>query len=375
MTIIRFIPFLFLLNACTPKEVEHSSAVPESTDQVKLSEAQFKETGIITASPVEAEETPVLHISGTIDVPPQNMVSVSFPLGGYIRESHLLAGMHVRKNEVIAIIEDPQFIQLQQEYLTVKSKLDYLDKELNRQKRLHLEQAGSEKALQQAESDYQAQRVALKSLSEKLRLISVNPEKLTENTLSRSVNVLSPIDGFVSKVNVNIGKYVNPSDVVFELVNPDDIHLKMNVYEKDLEHIKIGQKVWAYSNTHPEKKHACEILLISKNLGNDRSAEVHCHFIKYDPQLLPGMYMNAEIPLESVQALQLPESAITGFDGKTYVFCQIQPYTYQLIEVKTGTTKNGKTTITEGLEKLANRQFVVSGAYALLMQLKSKDGE
>jgi len=65
--------------------------------------------------------------------------------------------------------------------------------------------------------------------------------------------VYSPINGFVSTVNVNIGKYVTASDVLFELVNPTDIHLALTVYEKDLNRLFIGQKLAAYSNNQPEK--------------------------------------------------------------------------------------------------------------------------
>lgn len=374
---MKLFPLIFtlLLWSCNSQAPDNAEENTSSTSVIVLSDEQIKNAEIQTGKGKQEKIAPVLRVFGTIEVPPQNIVSVSFPLGGYIKESHLLAGMHVRKNEVIAQIEDPQFIQLQQEYLTAKSKLELMQKELIRQQELNVQKAGSDKALQQAESDFSSQKVLLKSLSEKLLLISVNPNKLTEQNLSRSVNVLSPIDGFVAKVNVNIGKYVNPSDVVFELVNPDDIHLKMKVFEKDLNKLSVGQTVWAFNNAAPKVRHEASILLISKNLDSDHSAEVHCHFEDYDKTLLPGMYMNAEIPLSPSTAYLLPDDAIVSFEGKTYVFYESAAKTFTMTEVSIGPAQRGQTPVEKGLENLGDKNIVVHGAYSLLMQLQQQDDE
>ena len=167
--------------------------------------------------------------------------------------------MKVKKGEIIATIEDQQYIQLQQEYLTIKSKLNYAENEYNRQKELNQSKASSDKVFQQTEMEYKTQKISLSALAEKLRLININPENLNESILSRSINVYSSIDGFVSKVNVNIGKYVNPSDVLFELINPEDIHLNLTVFEKDLDKLSIGQKLLAYNNNQPDKKHLAKL--------------------------------------------------------------------------------------------------------------------
>ena len=221
--------------------------------------------------------------------------------------------------------------------------------------------------------DYNTQKIALSALSEKLKLINVNPQGLSENNLSKAVNIYSPIDGFVSRVNVNIGKYVNPADILFELVNTSDIHLNIKVFEKDLEKLSIGQKVMAYNN-QSDKKHPCEIILISQDLSSERTAEVHCHFLEYDKTLLPGMYMNADIEVKSNHVLTLPEDAIVNFEGKEYVFINDKGKEYSLTEVKTGSKENGFIEILGG-EKISQKSVVTKGAYTLLMKLKNKSEE
>ncbi|MCC6369802.1 MAG: efflux RND transporter periplasmic adaptor subunit [Bacteroidia bacterium] len=361
-----------LLVNCSNKEKPSESATPIDTGtEINLSNEQIAAIGLGYGKIEMDTISAILKVNGKIDVPPQNMVSVSVPLGGYLKSTQLLPGMKVNKGEVIATFEDPQYIQLQQDFLSVKAKINYSENEYQRQKELNANKTSSDKVFQQAEAEYLTQKIALKSLSEKLRLINVNPEQLNENNISRSVNVFAPIDGYVSKINANIGKYVNPADVVFELVNPSDIHLALTVFEKDIDKLYIGQKLVAFTNNNLEKKHACEILLIGQNLSNERSIEVHCHFKNYDKSLIPGMYMNAEIDLTSAACAVLPEDAILNYEGRNYVFVEKQKNKFVLTEVKTGNSEKGRIEILNATE-INNSSIVVKGAYQLLMGLKNK---
>jgi cobalt-zinc-cadmium efflux system membrane fusion protein len=217
-------------------------------------------------------------------------------------------------------------------------------------------------------------KITLSALAEKLKLINVNPQTLTENNISKSVYILSPINGFVAKVNANIGKYVTPSDVLFELVNPSDIHLNLKVFEKDLKSLFIGQKLFAFTNSETTRKHPCEIILISQNLSESHSAEVHCHFKDYDKTLLPGMYMNAEIELKNNKCQTLPEEAVVHFEGKDYIFISNGNQKYTMSEVSTGAKENGFIEI-KNIEASDNQMIVTKGAYTLLMVLKNKEEE
>jgi len=370
---ILIISVLFI-SSCGKQTTSENTEVKEETTVITLTDAQIKnaaiEVGKITEQPISS----VLKVNGKIDVPPQNMVSISAQLGGYLKSSQLLPGMKVKKGEVIATMEDQQYIQIQQDYLTTKTKLNYLEKEYNRQKDLNESKATSDKVFQQTESDYQAQRIALKALYEKLKLIGINPETLSESGISRNINIYAPIDGYVTHVNVNIGKYVNPSEVLFELVNPTDIHLALTIFEKDIPKLYIDQKVIAYTNNEPEKKHDCEIILIGQHLSDERSVEIHCHFNDYDKTLLPGMYMNSEIEVTNKNSSVLPESAIVNFENKHYVFVQLDKHRYEMKEVLIGTQREGFCELmsTEGLR---DKNIAIKGAYTLLMSLKNKSEE
>jgi len=362
------------LSSCGNKKREEPSVIATTVNHVKLSDIQIKNAGIVTSKMEQKEISSILKVNGTIDVPPQNMISVSVPMGGYLKSTNLLPGQHIKKGDPIALIEGEQYIQLQQDYLTAKEKIVYLELEFNRQKELNKTQASSDKIMQQTESEFKSQQVLLSALKEKLQLVGINISKLNVNNISRSINLYSPIDGFVSKVNVNIGKYVSPTEVLFELINPSDIHLNLKVYEKDISKLFIGQKLNAFTNSQPTKKHPCEILLIGHDISPDRNTDVHCHFENYEHDLIPGTYMNAEISIKNAKAFVLPEDAIVPFENKQYAFIKVDANQFKMTEVQVGNTENGFTEVLQA-DKIASSEFVVKGAYSLLMSMKNKVDE
>lgn len=369
---IIFISAVYIfLTACGGNKKTEEPAVAPVVNVVKFTDAQMKNAGITTGKMEQKEISSILKVNGKIDVPPQNMVAISVPLGGYLKTTKLLPGQHVGKGEPIALIEGEQYIQLQQDYLTAKEKIGFLELEYLRQKELNKTQASSDKVFQQAEADYKTQQVLISALKEKLQLVGINSAKLSEKNISRSINIYSPIDGFVSKVNVNIGKYVSPTEVLFELINPADIHLALKIFEKDIDKLYVGQKLNAYTNNQPSKKHPCEIILIGRDISSERNTDVHCHFERFDKTLIPGTYMNAEISVKNAKAFVLPEEAIVLFENKHYAFIKTGANQFKMTELVTGNTENGFVEVLNS-EKISTGEFAMKGAYSLLMSLKNK---
>lgn len=369
-TIVYTVLVIFT-SACGNSAKEQVSSKEEIlSNEVNLTAEQIAKTDIATDTLKLQSIASSVKVSGKIDVPPQNMVSVSAPMSGFLRSTKLLPGMHLNKGEVIAVMEDQQYIQLQQDYLTTRYELEFSEKEYNRQKELSASKAVSDKVYEQARSTYLTQRTQLMALGEKLKLIGINPLTLNEISISGSIRILSPINGYVSSVRVNIGKYIQSSEILFELVNPEDIHLNMTVFEKDIRHLSIGQKVKAFTNSDPAKIYPCEIILIGQDVSADRHIEVHCHFEKYDRSLIPGMYMNAIIDSEAVMAEVIEESAIVSYSGKSYCFIELNKGAYKMVEVQTG-LKQGNFLELLNPEVVKGYPIVTKGAYTLLMKLKN----
>ena len=373
---IYLIAFAFLITACgSGTEQETSTEASNGTENiVALNEKQLNAAKLSFAKLEEKVIGSFITANGSIDVPPQNMISVSVPLGGYLKSTKLLPGLQIRKGDVIAIMEDQQYIQMQQDYLTTKAKLVYSKSEFERQKELNASKASSDKVFQQIQMEYNTLRISLNSLEQKLKMINIKPESITENNISSSIKIFSPINGFVSSVNVNIGKFVNPSDILFELIDPSNIHLNLKIFEKDLNKLSIGQKLIAYSNNDPSKKYEAEINLISRDLSPERIAEVHCHFESADKSLAPGMYMNAEIQLKNDRKLAISEEAIVSFESSEYVFVKKSDNSFEMTPIKIGSIENGFAEVLNA-ESFKEKQLVTKGAYTLLMTLKNKSEE
>ena len=366
--------FIILALACN-QPVNTEPASPEPAEHtVALSSAQFKNANLVVGTLLQKEISALIRVKGKVDVPPQKLMSVSVPLGGYLKSSNLLPGMRVQQGEVIAVVEGEQYIQLQQDYLMAKEKLVWLEQEYNRQRELLATQSAPQKTFQMASADFSSQQVLVNALFQKLKLVGIQPENVTKDKISASISVRSGLSGYVAAVHVNAGKYLTPSDVLFEIISTDDIHLALKIFEKDIPMLQIGQSVMAYTNQQPEKKYPCRIILMGKEIAADRSIEIHCHFNQHNLSLLPGTFMNAEIEVKNKEATVLPDDALVRFNNQQYVFVQTDSLQFVMKEVQPGISDNGYTQIINGVEMLKDK-IVTRGSYTLLMMLKNKADE
>jgi cobalt-zinc-cadmium efflux system membrane fusion protein len=186
--ILYILSFFFVLVSCGQKDNAGATteATEIATDLVTLSDVQLQSAKVeIGKARAKKSMSTVLKVNGAVDVPPQSMVSISAPLGGYLKSTKLLPGMYLKKGEVIATMEDQQYIQLQEDYLVTKSNLAYAEAEFLRQQELNLSKSSSDKIFQQARMEYDNQKIRLRALAEKLQLINIRPQQLNEQNISR----------------------------------------------------------------------------------------------------------------------------------------------------------------------------------------------
>lgn len=371
--VIIIVSVLFL--SCGNNKNTSQKTVSEGTEDVlQLSTEQSKLSELSFVNLQEHSISQTLKLNGVIAVPPQNLVSVGSALGGHVKSVRLLPGMHFRKGDVVAVLEDNQYIQLQQDYLTAKAQLQKASAEYERQEELNRSKASSDKVYQQAKAEYETLRISKQSLEEKLRLVNFNPANVSVDNIRRTARIFAPFDGYVSRIFVNTGKYVSPADILFELVNLKDMHLNLKVFEKDWDKIATGQSIAAYTNNNPDKKYKGEIMLTGKNISEERTVDLYVRFHNADAYLIPGLYMNAEIEIPDNKRYALPQESILTFEGKNYVFKVLDSVRYEFVAVKTGISGNGLTEIIEP-QKLKDARIVQKGAYTLLMALKNKAEE
>jgi len=383
MTNLKYtIYFLLLLTSisCSRQkegktEAEGNKNLPVS-DFVILNEAQFKTSGIETGFISLHDLSSVVKANGKLDVPPQNMVSISAPLGGFVKNTTLLQGMKVKKGQLLVEMESPDYIQLQQDYLDARSQLTFLEAEYERQQELAKENVNSTKTLQQVRANYQSTKAKTEALKAKLRLIHINPQSIEDGTIQSTISIPSPLEGFVTEVHVNIGSHVNPTDVMFEIIDTEHLHAEAEVFEKDVLKLKQGNKVRIRLANETQEREA-KVYLIGKEISGERTVRIHCHLEKEDVNLLPGMYFSAIIETANQKLSALPESAFASYEGEEYIFIVTDKakHEYKMIAVTRGTCESGfcEVTLPEGVDRKS--EIVVKGSFELLSKLKNQGEE
>lgn len=365
--------------ACRPEkppETPEKQPAP-AENAVSLTVAQYQMAGIRLGGVELQNLSNTLKVNGKLDVPPQNTVSISPPMGGFLKNTSLLPGMRVKKGQVVAILENPDFIQLQQDYLENKSQLEFLAAEYVRQQELSKENVNALKTLQQAKAQYHGTLARVSGLKARLRLLHLNPARLENGTIRSTINLYAPINGYVTQVNATIGSFVNPADVLFQIVNPDHIHAELSVFEKDIAGIRVGQKV-RFMLASETRERTATVYLIHKEIAADRSVGIHCHLDREDPDLLPGTYLKAWIEMNRQSVSALPETAVINAGEENYIFAlrnkDSQRMGFERIAIKTGLRGNGFVQV-DLPGNIQDNTIVTKGAYDLLAKMTNAGEE
>ena len=359
-------------NSEEAKEVIPDNIVEMRDDQIKLANI---ETGIIEMRSLSG----TLKVNGLVAVAPQNFATVCAPMGGFVRSTNLIPGNTVTKGQVLAVIENQEFIDIQQNYLEAKNKLEFAETDYKRHNDLYKNDVYSQQNVQQVTADYKNLKAQVKALTQKLALIGINAAQLNEDNISREVKLIAPFSGYVKTVNVNIGKYVTPSDAMFEIVNTDHLFLELTLFEKDADKVANGQKIHFLINNETEQ-HEAEIYQTGKTINPDKTYKVYANVTDQCKNIIPGMYVNAIIEAASNKVTALPSDAIVSFDDKDYIFVfeknkmeDGKPFTeYRMIEVQKGVSESGYTEVVLPKDfDISKAKVVVKGAYNLLSAKKN----
>ena len=402
LLIIGFIP------ACKEKveepEVlshEHADSILLKTDVFQITSKQFKAAGIELGYVEKTELSETFEVTGELDLPPQNFAEVSTSIGGIIKSINVIEGDYVNKGQKIMDLHTPDLIRLQEDYLTSRASLEYLEKDYLRQKELYAENVSSGRVYQEAESKYQIEKARIASLKRQLSLLSISTANLHKGIVVQTIPIRSPIKGYIGHVHVGMGSYAEPNIVLFDVIDNTHIHIHLDVFEQDLNKIKVGQKITVMLPNQDNLQIEGKVYNIGKAMDMEsKSVAVHAEIVNNkNKELLPGTFVTALVHVGGQFVDALPEEAVVRAGENEYVFIvpdleklaedSVQfkkftephfvldangyklPLTFELMEVRTKASGNGLVEIDDLNQIPDSSQVVVKGAYYLLSQLKS----
>jgi membrane fusion protein, heavy metal efflux system len=373
-----FFLFFSLFQSCsTPiKQEEKIEQKKETADVVTLTKEQLKNANLTIGDFDQTTLSEDVKANGMVDVPPMNMASVSVPINGFVKSTKALPGAFVRKGEVLAVINSMDYVQMQQDYLQTLSKLKFSEQELDRQTILSQEDVGAKKKLQQAESEVSFAKAQIKGTEIKLQIIGNQINNLKNGQIISTVNVVSPIDGFIKTTNLAIGKSVITSDVLFEITGNAHKHLELKIFEKDIAKINVGQKIILENPKFSNLNVTATVFLVGKNVESEtKTINIHAHIDseKAEDKLTVGQYVNTRILTGNREAKTLPETSILRRGDGGIIFVQIKENTFQQIPVKLGISERGNVEVF--VEKEINSLKIVKSGASILQAVLSGGDE
>lgn len=362
---------------------ETETHVDEHTnpDEAMLTADQIKTIGIEFGAIEQKQLTASLKTNGVLKVPNQNKASINSVYSGVIKSLLVQPGNSVSRGQTIATISNPEFIQVQSEYLSINSRMVLAEQEYNRQKELNAGNAGALKNLQAADAELKSLRTRRSSLQQQIQLMGISPASLSNGRLISVLSVRSPISGVVSNVNVKMGSYVDLSTVVAEVVDNSRLHLDLFVYEKDLPKIKNKQTIHFTVTNNPGKEYDAEIFSLGSSFENESKAvSVHAMVKGVKTGLIDGMNITANISLDQATLPAIPTEAIVNFQGQDFIFIVDSVDTkknethFNRIPVVKGTSDVGYSEITLLKDIPAGAKVVIKGSFFILAKQTNTEG-
>ncbi|GAB4154300.1 MAG: efflux RND transporter periplasmic adaptor subunit [Winogradskyella sp.] len=370
--------FSLLFLACGNKENNAETVVNTKTNKnaITVTKAQFESENMALDRLKTLDFSRGIAVTGMIDVPPKNKSSISTFVGGYVSQTPLLVGDEVKKGQLLVSLKNPDYVEIQQNYLEIAERLNYLKAEFNRQKTLFDEEITSEKNYLQAQSTYKSNLATYNGLKKKLQMMNISPTAVEQGQITSTINLYAPINGNVTKVNVSNGAYVSPNDIILEIVDIDHIHLELSVFEKDIMHIKKGQKIQFKIPEASEETFEADVHLVGTTIDETtRRVKVHGHVADDSNNFIVGMFVEANIITDSEKGVGLPNEAIVNMDNESYVLVldevTTDDYKFKKLKVNIGQNDENYTELLNP-EVLKEKQILVKGI-GMLMEESSEE--
>ena len=349
------------------------------SEEVMLSQQQFDALKMKIDTLALRNMSGYVEANGTLEVPPQNEAAITTVVGANVVSIEVIEGDKVNKGQVVAYLSHPNIIQAQTDYLNAYSNSELAKKNYERQQKLYDAGVGSGANFQKAEAEYQASKAMVNGLEAQLRILNVNTTSVRNGTIAQRIALRSPIEGFVQKVEVKTGQYVEPQTELFDIVNTHHVHADLMVFEKDVYKVQQGQKVNFTVQSIPDTELTAEIYSVSKTFEDSpKAVHVHAEIENKKGNLIPGMYIQGKIQVNNTQTKALPESAIFKEGDKHYIFSgekENDDWSFKPVEVIVG-EKDGKWVAIKFTEEIdENTKFAYNNAYYLMAEMKKGEAE
>lgn len=358
-------------------EGEEEGGHSEEEGVVELTKQQAETIGLEIKPLEERNLGNNIKVTGVLELFPQDRANISPFVGGNVRSIKVIEGDQVRKGEVLAYLEHPDIISMQQEFQEKNYELVFLEQDFERKQTLYDKGVSSGKEFQRAQSKFRSTTSSVNALRSKLRLLGLNIDKIAEGQIFPAVPIFTPISGFVDEVMVNLGDYVAPQTKMFTVSDNSKLHVDLKVYEKDISKVELGQQIFFTVASKPSEILKAKVHSIGKTFETDTKAlHIHADMDNKNGDLLPGMYVEGRIVQGEKKGLAVLEEAIIKEGEQSFIFIldedeekEANKMKFKMIPVTVGITDLGFVEVNLPAEVSKDAKVVINGAYNLSSEM------
>lgn len=361
-------------------EHNHGEGEEEHKEGLFLSKDQAETIGLEFGDLSSTKVNDFVKATGTLGLPPNALSSVSAKTNGIIKGTKkFVEGNYIKEGTIIAYLENPDFIVTQQDYLEAKAQLNLKRLEVERQKTLVESNAGVTKNLQNAQAEVAVLEAKTQGLAKQLSFLGISTSNLSPSNIRQQIAIVAPMSGYISKISFHNGMYAQSSISLMDIISSEHLHLELDVFEKDIANIKIGQKISYTVPALGTTIYYGSVDVIGKQFNSSsKTVRVHGHLDGVKPQFLKDLFINAKIFLTDSETTALPEDAIIKDGESSYIYVarsqkDAKAIEFEKINIIPGSTENGYTAVKLIDDIPEGMQIVTKGAYYVYAQ--SKAGE
>lgn len=354
---------------------------PKQTDEIEgqessanselftLSQEQQNSLKLEFTSPKAEKISAEKKVNGTVEVDPNASLEIHVPYAGYLKKSNLLDGKSVAAGEIIGVVENPYFLEVQRDFIQSRIELNKIKSEFERYQKLWNAKSLSEKEWIDAKSNFESAQLKYQGLRQLLLSFHLQPDKLSAENLSAQVPIISPIAGIITESNVNNGKFYQPDERIAKVINFSSAYLELTAFERDKNQIRIGDWIEAREIENSQDQLKAIITSIDPSIANDGSFKVIARIKSSPMNLKKGMHVQAIISGARESVFQLPKTCLVGNPDDPKLLQRVSTNQFKLVAISMIKEDNQFIYFQfKGIEKTENK-YVSQGAYDIYMEM------
>lgn len=312
---------------------EEQSALRRSQDRIEVpADSPLRQR--LRVAPVEMKEVRrTLDAPAEVEAEPARLARITPPLPGRVVQLYVRFGDTVTAGQPLVALDSPDLVAAQTDYLRGKSALAQAERTLSRSTDLRAQGVGSQREVDQAQTDRELTRSELDRAGLRLKLLGMDA-----SALGRPLTVRSPIAGRVVDFKVAPGEY--KSDLSQELMTIADLStvwVTASVPEKDVRRVQAQEDACARFAAYPDEDFCGKVLALGDLLQPEtRTVKVRMALQNPERRLKPGMFATVTFTERAAAELVVPTRAVVLLGDASFVFVELSPFVFQRRRVTPG---------------------------------------